>query len=84
MQTLGMTDGGTVGVLLMELLMIFYGGYAAGCVLGNGIAALIYGRVGRIFITRNVSVHSGVSTNRYTYSQYRICRMQGRFILIGG
>ena len=62
MQTLGMTDGGTVGVLLMELLMIFYGGYAAGCVLGNGIAALIYGRVGRIFITRNVSVHSGVST----------------------
>lgn len=62
MQTLGMTDGGTVGMLLMELLMIFSGGYTAGCVLGNGIAALIYGRVGRIFITRNVTVHSGVGT----------------------
>lgn len=62
MQTLGMTDGGTFAVLLAELLMIFLGGYAAGCVLGSGAAALVYGKAGRIFITRNVTVHSGVST----------------------
>lgn len=47
-----------MAVLLAELLMIFLGGYAAGCVLGSGAAALVYGKAGRIFITRNVTVHS--------------------------
>lgn len=62
MQTLGMADAGTFGALLMELVMIFAAGFTAGCALGNGAAALIYGRAGRIFITRNVTAHSGVST----------------------
>lgn len=61
MQTLGMTGTGTFRVLMFELLLIFIGAYASGCVLGNGAAALIYSKTGRIFITRNISIHSGVS-----------------------
>ena len=61
MQTLGMTGTGTFSVLMSELLMIFIGAYAGGCVLGNGVAALIYNKTGRIFITRNINTHSGVS-----------------------
>lgn len=61
MQTLGMTGTGTFRVLMCELLLVFAGAYAGGCVLGNGAAALIYSKTGRIFITRNVDRHSGVS-----------------------
>ena len=42
--------------------MIFAGAYSGGSILGNGIAALIYSKTGRIFVTRNISTHSGVST----------------------
>ena len=66
MQTLGMTDVQAFGMLAVELLMIFAAGYGAGAALGNGAAALIYRRVGRIFITRNVTLHSGVDTSANT------------------
>ena len=62
MQTLGLTELGTFGVLVLELFMIFAGAYSGGSILGNGIAALIYSKTGRIFVTRNISTHSGVST----------------------
>ena len=67
MQTLGMTDGAAFGMLMLEMLLIFAGGYVAGAVLGNGVAALIYRKAGRIFITRSGSQggvvrHTGVST----------------------
>lgn len=61
MQTVGMTDFGTFGVLMLELLMIFAGAFVGGCVFGNGVAQFIYSKSGRIFITRNVSSHMGVS-----------------------
>lgn len=63
MQTLGMTDSGTFGILMLELLIIFVGAYISGCVLGNAAAALIYSRTGRIFITRETEIHTGVSTS---------------------
>lgn len=67
MQTLGMTDGSAFGMLMAEMALILAGGYTAGVLLGNGAAALIYRKVGRIFITRNqvgenVARHTGVST----------------------
>ena len=67
MQTLGMTDGSAFGMLMAELALILVGGYTAGVLLGNGAAALIYRKVGRIFITRNqvgenVARHTGVSS----------------------
>ncbi len=66
MQTLGMTDGSAFAMLMTEMALIFAGGYAAGTLLGNGAAAWIYGKAGRIFITRNqaggnVARHTGVS-----------------------
>ena len=67
MQTLGMTDGSAFGMLMAEMALILAGGYTAGVLLGNGAAALIYRKVGRIFITRNqvgenVARHTGVSS----------------------
>lgn len=62
MQMLGMTQGAAFGMLLAELLMIFVAGYGFGAALGNGAAALIYRSFGRIFIPRNVTLHSGVDT----------------------
>lgn len=67
MQTLGMTDGSAFGMLMAEMALILAGGYTAGVLLGNDAAALIYRKVGRIFITRNqvgenVARHTGVST----------------------
>ena len=67
MQTLGMTDGSAFGMLMAEMALILAGGYTAGVLLGNGAAALIYRKGGRIFITRNqvgenVARHTGVST----------------------
>lgn len=63
MQTLGMTELETFGILMLELLMIFIGAYTGGCILGNFAASLIYSKTGRIFITRNIDIHPGVSTN---------------------
>lgn len=50
MQTLGMAEGYTFGSLLGELLLIFAAGFPLGCLLGNGIAALLYGKIGQIFV----------------------------------
>lgn len=50
MQTLGMAEGYTFGSLLGELLMIFAAGFPLGCLFGNSIAALLYGKIGKIFV----------------------------------
>lgn len=50
MQTLGMSEGYTFGSLLGELLLIFAAGFPLGCLLGNSIAALLYGKIGQIFV----------------------------------
>lgn len=62
MQTLGMSDGITFGVLILELSMIFAAGYPAGCLLGNGIARLIYEKTGQIFIPQNQAYHTGADS----------------------
>lgn len=61
MQTVGMTDSLVFGVLLSELGLTFLAAYPAGCLLGNGVAALLYRRSGQIFITQSQVVHTGVS-----------------------
>ena len=68
MQTLGMTDARTFSVLLTELCMIFLVGYPAGCVAGNGAAALIYQKAGRIFITQNQTYHTGDNGGNLKYA----------------
>ncbi|WP_373217301.1 FtsX-like permease family protein [Ruminococcus sp. 5_1_39BFAA] len=60
MQTLGMTDGYKMGVLLCELGSIGIAGYLVGCVCGNLIAGSIYQKAGRIFILRDQTRHTGV------------------------
>ncbi|MBU3878233.1 FtsX-like permease family protein [Faecalicatena sp. AGMB00832] len=61
MQTVGMEDKATFGVLFAELFMIFLAGYPIGCMLGNGAAALLYRRIGQIFIPPESSrVHTGI------------------------
>ena len=50
MQTLGMAEGYTFGSLLGELLLIFTAGFPLGGLLGNSIAALLYGKIGQIFV----------------------------------
>lgn len=61
MQTVGMSDAATFGALLAELCLISAAAYPAGGLLGNGIAALLYQRVGRIFIPQSQVVHTGAS-----------------------
>ncbi len=61
METLGMTGGKAFLLLFSQLFFIFLGGYPAGCILGNAAASWIYEKAGRIFITRNVTLHTGVS-----------------------
>ena len=64
LQTLGLTNGGIFRVLYCELLAIFVVAYGAGAALGNAVAALIYGRIGRIFAVRDTTaLHSGVDTS---------------------
>lgn len=60
MQTLGMTDGCKMGILLCELGSIGIAGYLAGCICGNLAAWAIYQRAGRIFILRDQRRHTGV------------------------
>lgn len=50
MQTLGMAEGYTFGSLLGELLLIFAAGFPLGCLLGNSVAALLYGKIGQVFV----------------------------------
>lgn len=63
MQTLGMSERRTFGVLMMELCILFLAGYPLGCILGNGAAMLVYEKIGRIFVgvpgggVKNVHFH---------------------------
>ena len=50
MQTLGMAEGYTFESLLGELLLIFAAGFPLGCLLGNSVAALLYGKIGQVFV----------------------------------
>ena len=50
MQTLGMAEGYTFGSLLGELLLIFTAGFPLGCLLGNSVGALLYGKIGQVFV----------------------------------
>lgn len=59
MQTLGMTDGYKMGVLLCELGSIGIVGYPIGCICGNLTACFIYQKAGRIFILRDQTRHTG-------------------------
>lgn len=60
LQTLGLTDGGIFRLLLCELCAVFCCGYSLGCLLGNGVASLIYAHSGRIFVAHDGRLHSGV------------------------
>ena len=61
MQAVGMTRGTTFGVLASELALIFIPGYLTGCLAGNGLAAVLYRRSGRIFVQpEEFYIHSGV------------------------
>ena len=60
LQTLGLTDGGIFRLLLCELCVVFCCGYSLGCLLGNGVASLIYAHSGRIFVAHDGRLHSGV------------------------
>lgn len=59
METLGMTDGQKMGILLGELGSIGAVGYLIGCVLGNLAASCIYQKAGRIFVLRDQTRHTG-------------------------
>lgn len=60
MQAVGMGRETTWGVLASELALIFIPGYLAGCLMGNGAAAALYRRIGRIFVQpEEFYVHSG-------------------------
>lgn len=60
METLGMTDGYKMGILLCELGSLGSVGYPLGCVCGNWIAGAIYKKAGSIFILRDQTRHTGV------------------------
>lgn len=64
MQTVGMTDTSTFGVLLTELSVIFVIGYPIGAVLGNGTANLLYRKIGKIFIAQDQTFHTGVGNTK--------------------
>lgn len=60
MQTVGMGDKTTFVVFAAELFMILLISCPAGFILGNGTAALIYRRVGQIFVLpEDFTIHSG-------------------------
>ena len=69
LQALGLTEGGIFGLLLCELFLIFVPAYLLGCAIGNGVAAFIYARSGRIFVARNVEHHGGMDTAQIAASQ---------------
>jgi ABC-type antimicrobial peptide transport system permease subunit len=60
LQTLGMTDPITFGVLLVEMGMLSLVGYPIGALLGNGVAGLIYRSFGKIFIVQEQARHTGI------------------------
>lgn len=62
MQTLGMSDKITFGILLTEMCMIFIVGYPIGVICGNLLAAFTYGKTGQIFIPQNQINHTGIDS----------------------
>lgn len=57
METLGMTDGCRMGLVLCELGAVALAGYPAGCLVGNLAAWRIYDKAGRIFMAGNPAYH---------------------------
>lgn len=62
MQTLGLSDGGTCALLFAELAMVLAAGYPLGCLWGNGVAKVLYRKVGHIFVPTQEMMHSGITT----------------------
>ena len=49
LQTLGISEGRIGGTLVLELWILFIVGYPLGCLLGNGVLSLLYGRFSGAF-----------------------------------
>ncbi len=49
MQTLGISGSVIAGTLVLELWILFLVGYPVGCLLGNGLLKLFYGRLAGVF-----------------------------------
>lgn len=49
LQTLGISEGRIGGTLVLELWILFIVGYPLGCLLGNGVLSLLYGRFSGVF-----------------------------------
>lgn len=65
MQTVGMSEHSTFGVLAAELCMIFLVGYPIGCLVGNGAAAFVYNRIGKIFVPMGDGrFHTGMDSSQ--------------------
>lgn len=54
MQTLGISEKSIGGTLILELWILFFIGYPLGCLLGNGILKLLYGRLDGVFSAQTV------------------------------
>lgn len=68
LQTLGMTDASTFLILFTELFLTFLSGYPLGCLLGNGIGMFLYEKTGKIFITRDPTIHTGANDPNQAYA----------------
>lgn len=51
LQTLGIRESQIGGTLILELWMLFLTGYPLGCLLGNGVLSLLYGKLSGVFHT---------------------------------
>lgn len=56
LQTLGLTEKGIWGTLLLELWILLIIGYPLGCLLGNGVLSLVYQNFGSVFGREVLSV----------------------------
>lgn len=56
LQTLGMDERTTFGLLLSELYMILLAGYPLGAAIGNLAANAFYSRMGDIFVNQNIGM----------------------------
>lgn len=75
MQTIGMTDRKTFDILFCELGLVSAVGYPVGCMTGNGIAWLLYGKIGQIFIVQE-RAHMGSEPGE-TASAYAAANLPG-------
>ncbi|WP_050640541.1 MULTISPECIES: FtsX-like permease family protein [Clostridia] len=86
LQTVGMGEKSTFGILAAELFMIFLPGYPLGCILGNAAASLIYKAQGQIFVyPEDFIVHQSGDTRQTAVS----LPAPGRFyiskdVIVGG